>query len=414
MEDTFLPQTRTGERPLDEYELTQHYDQWHDDLALATACGATMVRWGIPWYRVNPAPDVWDWQWLDQVASRFTALGLEPIIDLMHYGTPMWLEGEFANPDYPARVADYARRVAERYGDTFRVYTPLNEPLLNAIYCGEFGHWPPHLVGDDGFVTLVSALARGIVLCQQAIEQASPTASFMHVEASFRFVGELADLALSRFLRQRAFLIQDLVTGRVDGTHPLRDFLLTHGMTEDDLAWHEQNTAQPDVMGVNYYPAHSTELLDPSGSLDGGPLQLRPRVNEWTAGLRDVLTLFADRYQRPVFLSETCFTGSEDERILWLDESVECVEALRSEGVPVIGYTWWSLFDMYDWGYRHGDAPLETYRLTMGLWDLIPDHAGVLQRRRNTVADRFQMHAGAHRSPYAKPTAEATTARKEA
>jgi hypothetical protein len=32
IEDTFIPQTRAGERALDEYELTQHYDYWHSDL----------------------------------------------------------------------------------------------------------------------------------------------------------------------------------------------------------------------------------------------------------------------------------------------------------------------------------------------------------------------------------------------
>jgi len=39
----------------------------------------------------------------------------------------------------------------ERYGETVRIYIPMNEPLLNAIYCGEDGGWPPALTGDMGF-----------------------------------------------------------------------------------------------------------------------------------------------------------------------------------------------------------------------------------------------------------------------
>jgi hypothetical protein len=61
VEDTFVtaphPQTR---RTLDEYELTQHYEQWSSDLELAAQLGVDGMRYGLPWHRVNPAPDVWE------------------------------------------------------------------------------------------------------------------------------------------------------------------------------------------------------------------------------------------------------------------------------------------------------------------------------------------------------------------
>jgi beta-glucosidase len=56
IEDTFIPQGFPGRRKLDEYELTQHYHLWHSDLGLAAAAGAEMVRWGIPWYLIEPSP----------------------------------------------------------------------------------------------------------------------------------------------------------------------------------------------------------------------------------------------------------------------------------------------------------------------------------------------------------------------
>lgn len=396
IEDTFIPQTPFGERPLDEYEMTQHYQFWHSDLALAAEAGATMVRWGIPWYRVNPERDRWDWSWLDRVAERFSELGLTCIVDLMHYGTPMWLENEFVHHDYPARVAEYGARVAERYRGTFDVFTPLNEPMLNALYCGAYGYWPPYLRGDDGLVKVVRALASGIVETQHAISAVSSEASFVHVEAAFRFqaADAGADVATElAFLRDRAYLIQDLVTGRVGTDHPLLGYLQRHGMADADLDRFRERPAPPDVMGVNYYPALSTELVAVDDPHDGGPRDPRSRTNAWTEGLEDVLTSFADRYRRPVFLTETCWTGSHEERIAWLDASVECVEGLRGQGVPVVGYTWWSLIDMYEWPYRDSTGSLEDYHLAMGLWDLVPDGAGVLQRVKNPVAHRFAEHA---------------------
>ena len=133
IEDTFIPQERPGLRALEEYELTQHYQQWRDDLARAASLGIGALRWGVPWYRVEPAPGVFDWDWIDEVLGYLVHdLQIEPIVDLMHYGTPLWLEGSFTASDYPERVAMYAGAFAARYGELVRYYTPLNEPTVNA------------------------------------------------------------------------------------------------------------------------------------------------------------------------------------------------------------------------------------------------------------------------------------------
>ncbi|WP_308796526.1 family 1 glycosylhydrolase [Agromyces silvae] len=396
IEDTFVPQTRPGQRALDEYDLMQHYRFWEEDLALTARSGATMLRWGIPWYRVNPEPGVWDWDWLDRVVDRLEEEQIDLIADLIHYGTPLWLEGEFANPDYDRRVAEYGAAVAERYRGRIRHYTPANEPLLNTMYCGEFGHWPPYLTGDRGFVTVLRSIARGIVRTQSAIAELDPAADFVHVEASFRFDGDLsAHPELTEHLRHRAYVVQDLVTGRVGAEHPLVPYLVANGFSDDDLTWAREHVAEPDVVGVNYYPQHSTEVFEAGVFLHGGPGELRPRVNAWTDGLTDVLASFAARYGKPVFLTETGFTGTVEERMAWLDASVEAVHELRARGVDLVGYTWWSLTDMVEWTYRYGNGAPMDYRLRMGLWALEPDDTGALRRVHTPVADRFRALARA-------------------
>ena len=84
IEDTFVPQSRPGERAIDEYELTEHYDQYATDLTLAKGIGAEMIRWGVPWHKVAAQRGVWDWAWVDGVMERFAELELRPLIDLLH------------------------------------------------------------------------------------------------------------------------------------------------------------------------------------------------------------------------------------------------------------------------------------------------------------------------------------------
>ena len=398
-EDTFVPQVRTGERSLDEYELTDHYLNWYDDLGLLARTGANQARWGVPWYRVNPERNVWRFDWLDRVVARFAEIGVQPIVDLVHYGTPLWLDNGFVNHCFPERVAEYAARVAERYAGELTVFTPMNEPLLTAMYCGQYGHWPPHLRGDDGFVRLVGQLAKGICLTQRAVVEAGGAqTSFVHVEASFRFSGDISAFRDQvEFLSHRRFLVEDLVTGRVDDGHALVRYLLDNGMNDADLAWFHQYSVQPDVMGVNYYPQVSTERFVAGEAHDGGPNDLWPRDNAGVTGLADVLLLAWRRYGRPVYLTETSWPGPVNERIAWMDASMAAVDEMRSGGVPVIGYCWWSLFDMLFWTYRTELGEPQEYLAGMGLWDLAPDDVGHFRRIETAAADHFRRHAAQRR-----------------
>jgi len=400
VEDTFVPQTRVGERSLDEYELTQHHHFWFEDLGRVADAGATMIRWGVPWYRVNPAQGRWDFSWLDRVVDRLDELGLDCIVDLMHYGTPTWLDNEFLNHAYPEAVATYAAEVAQRYRGRLRVFTPMNEPLLNAIYCGEFAHWPPYLRGDDGFVQLLRAVTRGMVLTQEAIARVSPEATFVNVEASYRFTGAVEEHADEvAFLRHRAFLVADLVTGGVGPDHPLVPYLARFGFTDADFTWYREHAVVPDVMGVNYYPAVSTEDFvagaDPKPT--GDPRDPRPRVDSWLDGLEELMRVWHARYGRPVMLTETAHQGTVDKQVAWVDAAVGRLDSLRAEGLPIVGYTQWAVIDSVGWDYRYTLAPAEDHLHHSGLYHLRPDGAGVLQRVASPLLDAYRAQALAHR-----------------
>lgn len=393
IEDTFVPQSRPGERAIDEYELTEHYQHWSTDLGLAKDAGAEMLRWGIPWYRIQPQADRFDWSWLDGVIDRFAELGLRPVIDLLHYGTPQWLEGEFAHPDYPQRVAEYGAAVADRYRDLVTNYTPVNEPIIHALFSGSYAYWPPYLSGDSGFVTLIRQLALGFQSTQHAIADAlGERAVFVYVDAGMRYEGDPQRADEIAELGHKVWLVEDLVTGRVDATHPLARYLAEWGMTDDELAGFRASPVHPDVMGVNYYPRHSTELLLAGHEERGGFDDPRPVRDSGVAGLEELLREASRRYGAPVAVTETCVTGTVDERARWMDDSLAAITRLRAEGLDVVGYTWWPLFDMYEWTWRHTTAPRADHLLPMGLYALEETSEGLV-RRETSLVDRFRQHA---------------------
>jgi beta-glucosidase len=413
IEDTFVPQSAPGERPIDEYELTDHYRQWGEDLDRVKGSGARLLRWGVPWYRVNPEPGVFDWSWVDPVIDRQVELGIEPIVDLLHYGTPLWLDQQFANPDFPDRFADYAVRFADRYGDSVTSYTPVNEPMIHAQFAGEYAYWPPYLTGQAGLNRIAVAVALASARAQRGIREViGERAVFVHVDAGFRYVGAIDDPEhrdqAARMLEQR-YLAEDLLTGRVSQGHPLLNDLLAADIPERALAELADSPTPPDVMGVNYYPLHSTEVFEAGVRHGGGFRDPRPTRNDGVAGMREVLADYERRYGVPVMLTETCVTASVDRRLDWLDASVDAIDAMRAEGRRVVGYTWWPLFDMYEWTWRHSTKPRQDFLLSMGLYDLRETDAG-LQRQKNALADRFRQHAIDHA---AQPALEAATAQED-
>ena len=335
IEDTFVPHTRRGHRPLDEYELMGHYEHWREDLALCSRIGIKALRWGIPWYKVEPEPGRFEWGWIDEVFDHMVGdLKINPVVDLMHYGCPGWMRGAFAHRDYPKRVADYAAAVTERYKHLVSWYTPLNEPIVNALMCGMRGLWPPYLRGERGYVGVMMQLAKGIVRTVRAIREIDPNAVMVHVEATGLTRTIRDDLAsLVREEMHRGYICYDLITGRVNHDHLLYSWLLYNGAAPDDLIFLAENRIELDMLGLNFYPQWSTKqiYLDKKGRI-----AFRETEPEG-GGFAELITHYHDRYQVPVFITETSAVGSDEIRLAWLKSSVAAIKGLRERGVPVIG-----------------------------------------------------------------------------
>jgi len=370
IEDTFVfnPHPITG-RILDEYELTKHYERWSEDLDLMGSLGVTAARYGIPWYRVQPERSRWDWSFADAAFDRMLEHGIDPIVDLIHYGTPGWLEGGFLNPDFPDLMAEYGAAVAERYKGRIRWYTPLNEPRITAHYCGRIGWWPPNRFGWSGFTAVMMACAKGIVKTDRALHEIDPEIVCLHVDATETY--ESSDGTAEAevlFRRELIYLATDLVSGNMTLDRPLYPWLGKQGAAASDLEWLAENGVAPDVLGVNMYPMFSRRDVSRIGNRTKfrAPYGSRAMVKEICGG-------FHARYNRPVMISEIATRGSIQRRLEWLEESLAGVRELRAEGVPVVGYTWWPMFSLITWAYRQKVGPLQDYIVPMGLWDLRGD-----------------------------------------
>jgi beta-glucosidase len=369
IEDTCVyPPGGSAMNRLDEHQLTGHDRHWREDMAAAAECGASGLRYGVSWPRICPAPGVYEWAELDE-RLRFATheLGLTVIADLVHYGTPTWLDDAFADPRYPAAIADFASAFAARYRGLVDHLTPLNEPLTTASFCGLRGVWPPALTGWDGWVTVTMSIVEGIRRTVEGVRAANPDAVIVHVEAStiYETGDDTAEDAGDRSLAEHMALLAgigqlptDLLLGRVTAGHPLYAWLVEHGAAPATLRGFVAGPPRLDVLGVNYYPDLTPRVIE---RVDGQIRQVT--ANRWADGLEQVLRAAHARYALPMAVTETSIEGDESTRRRWAEDSIATVRRLRDEGLDLRGYTWWPLLDFVDWSYASGGRNVEEFVL---------------------------------------------------
>jgi hypothetical protein len=160
------------------------------------------------------------------------------------------------------------------------------------------------------------------------------------------------------------FLALDLISGRVNESHSLWNWVLKNGFKAADLEWFLANAIELEIIGINLYPLFSQKLLKRAPHL---------RIKMPYAGgeiVERLAQMYYERYHTAIFVSETASLGSVKRRSQWLRDSIESTRRARERGIPLVGYTWWPLFALVTWAYRQGTHPPAYYIKQMGLWDL--------------------------------------------
>jgi hypothetical protein len=139
----------------------------------------------------------------------------------------------------------------------------------------------------------------------------------------------------------------------------------------------------PDVVGLNAYPMFSSKVYERSGDR----VRLRNRVAPHGV-IETGARLHWRRFAKPMMITETAGRGSVRRRLEWLEQSVREVGALRAEGVPLIGYTWWPMISHIAWAYRQGRKDAAACVEHMGLWDLQPESG--YARKATALVDAYR------------------------
>lgn len=332
------PVIRGGVRQ-DELLKTGHWQHFARDYALAAEFGIRYVRFGVPFHVVarGPHPRDFDWEWTDRALDSLTDAGLEPILDLLHFGLPDDITA-VGDPRLVARYVTYVEELVQRY-PWARYYTPVNEPLVTSVLSARAGMWNERRRDDPSLVAAIDRVATCAVLGMQVIRSQRPDAIFIQSDGCDDYQAALSVAeAHAAFLRERRFVAWDLTYGRTPQPVVV-DWLARNGLPEQRLAWYaEQGSSEGCIVGHDYYRGNEWLVM-----ADGSARRAGSRRRGYAALARE----YHERYGMPFMLSETNIAGPQAPS--WLAEVWADALTLRDEGLPIRGFCWYGFVDHVDW-----------------------------------------------------------------
>jgi beta-glucosidase/6-phospho-beta-glucosidase/beta-galactosidase len=340
---------------VDEMEKCGHYENWQRDFELVNEMGISFLRYGPPFYKTHVAPGKYDWFFTDDTFHRLKELRITPIVDLCHFGLPDWL-GDFQNPEFPKYFAEYAKEFALRF-PYLQYYTPVNEIFITAMFSGQYGWWNECLSDDRSFVTALKHLCKANILAMHEILKVQPNAVFIQSESSEYFHPVRPEVQKrANFLNQKRFLSLDLTYG-----YPIKvmmyEYLLENGMSKEEYHWFEQNQVSARcIMGNDYYATNEHLVLPNGTTTAAGEI----------FGYYVITHQYYKRYRLPIMHTETNMRMPDT--VNWLWKEWANVHRLIQDGVPILGFTWYSLTHQVDWdsALREDNGNINE----LGLYDL--------------------------------------------
>lgn len=353
-----------------------HYHRYKEDVALMRAANFSAYRFSVSWSRVMPkgrgAINEAGLDFYDRLIDELLASNIEPWLCLYHWDLPLALQqafGGWTSREIVPLFADYARLLAERFGDRVPRWATFNEPNMFTMLGHGAGVHAPGLRSRDAWLDTVHNVNLSHGAAVRALRAALPSGALIgsvpnlqpampHTDTDAdREAAAKMDAAMNRATADPVFL------GKYD---PLtREWLGDRLRPGDEEAIY----APLDWLGLNHYsPTYAAARPNPFGfrNMDP-PAGAETTLMGWHVkpdAFRDTLIEAARRYRLPIYVTENGMADAVEPgadgkvndaaRISYLDRYLGAVLEARAAGADIRGYLVWSLLDNFEWAMGYG------------------------------------------------------------
>lgn len=376
---------RTAEPTEDNMKLVgiDFYHRYKEDIKLFAEMGFKVFRTSIAWSRIFPMGDETEpnekgLQFYDDLFDECHKYGIEPLVTISHYETPLHLAEEYdgwVNRKMIEFYERYVRAIFDRYKDKVKYWLTFNEinSILHAPFMSGGINTPADQLSEQDLYQAIHHELVASALATKIGHEMMPGAKIGCMVLSmptYPLTPSPDDVIQAMEDDHKNLAFADI---HVRGKYPgyMKRYMREHGIEIHFEPGDEEilkNTV--DFVSFSYYMS-CCATADPekqergTGNLMGGVPNPTLNASEWgwqidPKGLRYVLNQFYDRYQIPLFIVENGLgavdqlvtdelgnkTVNDDYRIDYLREHLLQVEEAIKDGVEVMGYTTWGCIDV--------------------------------------------------------------------
>lgn len=359
------------------------YHRYKEDIKLFAEMGFKVFRTSIAWSRIFPQgdevePNEAGLAFYDALFDECHKYGIEPLVTLSHYETPLYLAEHYdgwVNPKMIGFYTNYATTVFKRYKDKVKYWLTFNEinSILNSPFMSGGINTPKEELTES---QLYQAIHHEMVASASAVKLAH------EINPDFQVGCMILSMPVYPLSPDPADVIQameeshlhDMFTEiHVRGEYPgyMKRYMREHNIEVTFAPGDAEilkNTV--DFISFSYYvsvcaTADEEKNIRGEGNLLGGVPNPTLKASEWgwqidPKGLRYILNTFWDKYRKPLFIVENGLgakdelvddgkggkTVNDDYRIDYMrDHLIQVGEAIQ-DGVDVMGYTSWGCIDL--------------------------------------------------------------------
>ncbi len=355
-----------------------HYHRFREDVALMREMGLKNYRLSISWSRVLPdgvgAVNQKGLQFYSDLVDELLANNIEPLVTLFHWDLPLSIHkrGGWMNREIVDSFAEYTRVIVDALSDRVQYWMTINEPQVfigHAYMNGEFAPFEKHCVRDLALMGHHVLLAHGKAV-QMIREHAKkkPCIGFALVTNCFTPVDSSSESIETA--RANSFAIDTKALPYcaswwadpiMFGDYPKEAYeKLGTNMPEIRKGDLKQIAQAVDFYGLNIYQSLSTwrkdsysenEYIGVPRTAMGWPLT--PETMYWSP------RFLYERYGKPILITENGMAGTDwihldgrihdPYRIDFVKRYLRELSRAYSDGVELIGYTYWSFMDNFEW-----------------------------------------------------------------
>ncbi len=351
-----------------------HYHRYKEDVAIMKEIGLKSYRFSVSWPRIMPEEGVINEQGIafyKDLVRELKAAGIEPMCTLFHWNLPMWVheKGGWNCESISDYFAEYTKTVVDALSDQVTYWITVNEPacFIGLGYItGDHAPFESHLDDMAKLPMIMAPLAKNVLLAHgkavKVIREAAKTPAKIGFALNGKtFLPEADTEEAIEAARQLTFHPKNAIFGFDFWADPILlgkpGMLMQNSLSEDDM----KLISQPiDFFGFNEYNADNYE---DSRALNEKVTPGLPRTAmDWVI-TKDILywdiKFLSERYHLPIMITENGMANldfvmsdgkiHDPQRIEYMKWYLASMKKAIEEGCEVIGYTYWSIMDNYEW-----------------------------------------------------------------